>query len=64
MPIDATQRYNFLPVVLLGLSLVVLTMRRSRGWRGYGELCLLLLSGATRHPVPSPKFDRGPSWPA
>lgn len=63
--VNAGERYNFLPVVLLGLALVVLAMRRTRGWRAYAApVLLLLLSGAIRYPVPSPEFDRGPSWPA
>jgi hypothetical protein len=60
------ERYNFLPVVLLSLALVVLAMRS--GFRGrpvYVLLCtLILVSGASYYPRPLPNFANGPSWPA
>jgi hypothetical protein len=60
------ERYNFLPVVLLGLALVVLAMRPEfQGRSVYALLCMLvLISGASYYPRPLPDFADGPSWPA
>lgn len=60
------ERYNFLPLVLLGLSLLVLAMR-SQGWGrlAFGlPLGLMLVSGTIWYFRPSPDFASGPSWPA
>lgn len=60
----AGERYNFLPLVLIGLTLVALAARR-RGLSIYALLAgLFLLTGAFRYPAPSPEFNGGPSWPA
>lgn len=60
------ERYNFLPLVLLGLGLVALAMRP--GFRGRGVcalLCTLMLAvGAFCYPWPFPAMARGPSWTA
>ena len=62
----AGQRYNFLPLVLLGLALVALAMRPgTKGRPVYAFLCLLMLfTGAYRYPRPIAQLSRGPSWPA
>jgi hypothetical protein len=60
-----SERYNFLPIVLLGLALVVLAMRSGFPGRPvYASLCgLMLLSGAFYYPKPLSTFADGPSWP-
>jgi hypothetical protein len=60
------ERYNFLPLVLLGLCLVALAMRPSRQGRLlFGLPCsLMLVSGTIWYFRPSPEFADGPSWPA
>lgn len=60
------ERYNFLPLVLLGLTLVVLARRPSfRGSRLCGALCLLmLLTGISYYAKPLPTLADGPSWAA
>jgi hypothetical protein len=62
----AGERYNFLPLVLLGLALVVLAMRAGfRGRRICALLCVLMLfNGAYSYPNPHPDFADGPSWAA
>jgi hypothetical protein len=62
----AGERYNFLPLVLLGLALIVLAMRPGfRGRRVCAALCaLMLFNGAYSYPRPHPDFADGPSWPA
>ena len=62
----AGERYDFLPLVLLGLTLIVLAMRsKSRGNSVYAGLCLLfLVSGASSYSRPLPALSTGPSWPA
>lgn len=63
--VGAGERYNFLPLVLLGMALIALAMRRSPGWRVYVGLCgLMLLTAAIRYPSPLTDFSQGPSWPA
>jgi hypothetical protein len=58
-----SERYNFLPLVLLGLSLVVLARRRRRS-RAYAALCaLMLFNGALYYSKPLHNFAEGPSWP-
>lgn len=59
-------RYDFLPLVLLGLSLVVLAMRpRFPGRSVYVSLCLLMVfTGASHYREPRRNLDQGPSWPA
>jgi hypothetical protein len=61
----ANERYNFLPLVLLGLALVVLAMRpRSGGRRVYAFLCMLMvLNGAFYYRKPLHSFADGPPWP-
>jgi hypothetical protein len=60
------ERYNFLPLVLLGLALLVLAARPSfRGSRFCGALCvLMLLSGVSTYAKPLPGLAEGPSWAA
>jgi len=64
--VHAGERYNFLPLVLLGLALIVLARRpASPGRRLYGGLAaLMLIVGACSYPAPWPDFRDGPSWPA
>jgi hypothetical protein len=60
------ERYNFLPLVLLGLSVVALAMR-SPGWGRliYGLLLsLMLVSGTIWYFRPSPEYSDGPFWRA
>ena len=70
-PIDlfsifSSERYNFLPAVLLGVALVVLAMRRDFSRRPvYVALTMLmLLNGAFSYRQPLHSFADGPSWPA
>ena len=57
--VGSAQRYNFLPLVLLGLALVVLA-QRSRTAR---VLCaLILLAGAIAYPRPQRELGYGPAW--
>ncbi|MDE2561335.1 MAG: hypothetical protein KGL48_03730 [Sphingomonadales bacterium] len=61
--VGAGERYNFLPVVLLGLGLIALTVREGRKWRVWYNLCLLsLLSGAITFAFPVKEVARGPAW--
>jgi hypothetical protein len=62
----ASERYNFLPVVLLFLALVVLAMRpRVRGRGAFAVLCaLMLFNGAVYYLKPLHTFSDGPSWRA
>jgi hypothetical protein len=62
----AGERYNFLPLVLVGLALIVLAMRpRFRGRRVCALLCtLMLLTGAYDYRKPLQDFAEGPPWPA
>jgi hypothetical protein len=60
------ERYNFLPLVLMGLALVAMAMRSDfAGKRIFALLSLLmLLSGAYYYRIPLEDFADGPSWPA
>jgi hypothetical protein len=65
-PFDlAAERYDFLPLVLVGLGLVALAMRPAFPGRPvYAALCLLLLfTGARHYREPLADLARGPSWP-
>ncbi|MCL6699480.1 hypothetical protein LZ496_11885 [Sphingomonas sp. NSE70-1] len=62
----AGERYNFLPVVLLGLTIVVIAAReQGRGKYVWRAICSwLILIGALNYPRPhSVFFANGPSWP-
>jgi hypothetical protein len=63
--VRAAERYNFLPLVLLGLALIVMAMREgSRSRWVFALLCLLFLrEGAILYPDPIPEVSDGPSWP-
>ncbi len=59
-------RYNFLPLVLIGLGLVALAMRNDRR---YVKICrclvvLMLWSSALTFPYPIPDMNIGPDWQA
>ena len=59
------ERYNFVPLVLLALALIVLAMRPA--FRGR-LLCaalvvVVLLNGALYYPKPAADYAHGPSWP-
>ena len=60
------ERYDFLPLVLLGLAFVALAMRsRSGGSAIYASLCLLMLVTGAVHYRETLRFLRqGPSWTA
>lgn len=60
------ERYNFLPLVLLGLAMISMAARPMfRGRAVCVSLCLVaLLSAALYYPNPSSMFAEGPSWPA
>ena len=60
------ERYNFLPLVLLGMTLICLAMRTEfPGRRVFALLCVpMLLSGAYYYQTPLEDFADGPSWPA
>jgi hypothetical protein len=61
----AGERYNFLPLVLLGFAFVVLAMRTRFKPSIYAGLCvLMLLNGAYYYRIPLDDFADGPSWPA
>lgn len=63
--LEEGERYNFLPLVLLGLGVVVLATRAGHSRRPCVVLCLLiLLSGASYYFRPLQAFAVGPSWPA
>jgi hypothetical protein len=59
------ERYNFLPLVLLGLALIALAMRPSGGGRvACASLCgLMLFNGAISYFKPFQDYAEGPSWP-
>lgn len=64
--VDAGERYNFLPLVLLTLSLVAIAMREDAYFR---RICatlvtLALITGATGFTKPIKDLSRGPSWRA
>lgn len=60
------ERYNFLPIVLIGIALIVMAKRP--GFRGRflcAFLCLLLLvTGFGRYTKPVRLVASGPAWPA
>jgi hypothetical protein len=60
------ERYNFLPLVLLGLALVLLSTRPVFRKRYICvTLCVLvLITGAYSYPNPLSGFAQGPVWPA
>jgi hypothetical protein len=60
------ERYNFIPLVLLGLTLIALAMRPDIRWRQvYVSLCaLMLLTGALYFSKTLNSMSNGPSWPA
>ena len=62
----AGERYNFLPLVLIGLSLVALAMRPGfRGRRACALVCaLILLNGVRYYRTPLPELAKGPAWAA
>ncbi len=64
--VGAGERYNFLPLILLTLGLIVLAGRSNAEARSiYALLCLLvLIEGAIRYSMPVVSASRGPSWPA
>ncbi len=64
--IFGSERYNFLPDVLLGLTLVTLATRRSfREQPLYAALCgMMIMVGALHYRKPLKDFAEGPSWPA
>jgi hypothetical protein len=59
------ERYNFLPDVLLGLTLLVLATRPGLPGRSvYAALCMLMLfTGGLYYFEPLHSFANGPSWP-
>jgi hypothetical protein len=61
-----SERYNFLPEVLIGLTLVALATRRPIRERPlYAVLCGILITvGALHYWKPLKDFAKGPSWPA
>ena len=68
VPFDpaAGERYDFLPLVLLGLGLIALAMRkRFAGRSSHAVLCLVMLcTSALHYRAPAAIFSDGPSWPA
>ncbi len=60
----AGERYGFLPITMLAMSLIVLAMRpQFPGKLVYGTICLaVLISGASTYLRPDPDFEHGPSW--
>ncbi|WP_174291715.1 hypothetical protein [Sphingomonas bacterium] len=60
----AGERYQYLPLVLIGWALIALAMRGGRTRLIFAAPCLLMLmAGAARYPAPSPHLASGPSWP-
>jgi len=61
-----SERYNFLPDVLIGLTLVTLATRRPFRERPlYAVLCgALVMVGVLHYSKPLKDFAEGPSWPA
>lgn len=64
--VGAGERYNFLPMALIGLTLIVLATRADApGRTACGAVCaLMLVIGAVHYPRPLPAFRDGPSWAA
>nr|WP_321983703.1 hypothetical protein [uncultured Lichenicoccus sp.] len=62
----AAERYDFLPLVLLGLALVALAMRPGFFGRPvYALLCaVMLVTAVIQYPHPEKHIARGPSWAA
>lgn len=61
-----SERYNFLPDILIGLTLVALATRRPfREQPLYAVVCgMLIMTGALHYSKPLKDFAEGPSWPA
>lgn len=61
----AGERYNFLPLVLLGLALIAMANREGfKGRRVCAALCALLLANGVIHYFrPVAQLTNGPSWP-
>lgn len=59
------ERYNFLPLALLGLAIIALWTRP--GFKGKSACAVLgtvmLLNGAIAYRKPAPAFADGPAWP-
>ena len=64
--VDDGERYNFLPLALIGLALIALAMRpQSRRRLPYALiLALMIVIGVTEYLKPLSLFEAGPSWPA
>lgn len=62
----AGERYQFLPIVLLGWALLALAERPDREVARVGKLicALIVATGAIDYAWPLPAFANGPSWPA
>lgn len=62
--IQGGERYNFLPLVMIGLALLVMAMRTELRKSVYALLCvIMLLTGAYHYQLPLADFAHGPSWP-
>lgn len=62
--VGSGERYNFLPLVLIGLGLIALAVRDGSAGRVWASLCLLvILTGLIRYPRPLDDYADGPSWP-
>ena len=62
--VNASERYNFLPLTLIGMGLVALSMRTSMpSARAFRLLCLLFLASSLNsyaHPIV--EMAQGPDW--
>ncbi|MDB5711823.1 MAG: hypothetical protein JWL96_3893 [Sphingomonas bacterium] len=62
--VGAAQRYNFLPMVLLGMGTIGLTMRTENAHRRiFRMLCILtMVSSIATFFIPIPSMRNGPDW--
>lgn len=62
-PRDA-ERYNFLPLALLGLAVVAIAQDRAERYRTMARLlcAVMLLSGVSSYVLPIDELARGPEW--
>lgn len=62
--VKSAERYNFLPMVLIGLGMVAVAMRGEplQGWLATRLVLLTLVSGALTFAMPADSVGAGPAW--